>query len=123
MPASCRRRSARRGKRGEGARERVGGRLAAKGADESEAEVVLDVEGREDRTPLGRMGDSEAHELPGRKTGDVLAEKKMRPLVTGTSPVATRAIVDFPAPFGPTRAVTEPAATDNDTPNKARKRP
>ena len=50
-------------------------------------------------------------------------EKKMRPFVTGTSPVATRAIVDLPAPFGPTRAVTEPAATDNDTPNSARKRP
>ncbi len=50
-------------------------------------------------------------------------EKKIRPLVTGTRPVATRAIVDFPAPFGPTSAVTEPAGTDKDTPNSARKRP
>ena len=50
-------------------------------------------------------------------------EKKIRPFVTGTSPVATRAMVDLPAPLGPTSAVTEPAATDNDTPNKARKRP
>ena len=49
--------------------------------------------------------------------------KKIRPLVSGTSPVATRAIVDFPAPFGPTSAVTEPAGTDSDTPKSARKRP
>ena len=32
-------------------------------------------------------------------------------------------MVDFPAPFGPTSAVTEPAATDSETPNNARNRP
>ena len=48
---------------------------------------------------------------------------KMRPAVQGTSPVTTRAMVDLPAPFGPTRAVTEPAATDIETPKRARNRP
>jgi len=85
----------------EGASQRFSSAFAAESADESEPEIVLDVQGREHRATFGRVGDPQADELPRRKTGDILTGEKIRPLVTGTSPVTTRAIVDLPAPFGP----------------------
>ena len=45
---------------------------------------------------------------------------RMEPPLTGTRPETTRASVDFPAPFEPTRAMIPPSGTVNDTPNKAR---
>ena len=38
------------------------------------------------------------------------------PAVGGRKPVIIRMVVDFPAPFGPRKPRTSPAATEKDTP-------
>ena len=70
----------------ESARERVGCALAAEGAREGEAEVVLDVQGCEHRTPLGSVSDAQADEPPRRKTGDLLTGEEDPAFCQGHEP-------------------------------------
>src|SRR6516162_1846498 len=44
---------------------------------------------------------------------------RTRPAVGSSRPAIIRIVVDFPAPLGPTKPVTRPGSTVNDTPSSA----
>ena len=57
---------------------------------------------------LHAMGEAPSRDHVSRPAGDRLAANSIRPAVTGSMPLMTRATVVFPAPLVPSRATTSP---------------
>ena len=103
--------------------ERGGHAGAALRPAEREPEVLLDGEGGEHRPPLGRVGDAGPGEAVGGAPVRSPPSTRTAPAAGRTRPVATRATVVLPTPFGPSSATASPGCTASDTSNRARNGP